>query len=81
MYINIGGTKMNYQQNLETVGIIETAANEMKGLLELAQSYVDANEENHEVQNLGLIIERMTEHINKIYGLFEEKKIDELLNS
>lgn len=80
MYINIGGKKM-IDENAKTVGIIESAAVELKSLIAIAQVFTDGKADNAELKEIDFCLSKMEEHIFKLNNLFENGNIEQLLHS
>ncbi len=72
---------MDKNDKLRTVGIIESAAVELKSLLEIAQKFTDGKANNNDLKEVDFCLSKMEEHVNKLNNLFVENKIEELLNS
>ena len=64
---------------LETLGVIEDAVTELSSYLKIANSFVFCHCYNKEVLHIGLILDKMNEHVEKLYELFTENKLDKLL--
>ncbi len=72
---------MDKKDKLETVGTIESAAVELKSLLDIAQKFTDGKTDNNDLKEIDFCLSKMEEHVNKLNNLFFENKIEELLNS
>lgn len=76
MYVVLrkGGSKMKTLTKKEKraviLGIIESASVELKSCLEMADGYIENNLTIDEVAYLGIIIDKMSEHVDKLYKLF-----------
>ncbi len=72
---------MDINEKLKTVGTIESAAVELKSLLDIAQKFTDGKTDNNDLKEIDFCLTKMEEHVNKLNNLFFENKIEELLNS
>ena len=72
---------MDKKEKLKTVGIIESAAVELKSLLETAQKFTDGKANNRDLKEIDFCLSKMKEHVYKLNNLFSENKIEELLKS
>lgn len=68
------------KDNLKTVGTIESAAVELKSLLDIAQKYTDGKADNKDIKEIDFCLSKMEEHVDKLNKLFNEEKIEMLLN-
>lgn len=80
MYINIGGYKM-IDEKTKTIGIIESAAVELKSLIDIAQTFTDGKSDNNDIKEIDFCLSKMEEHIFKLNNLFQNGNIEKLLNS
>lgn len=64
------------KNKVQIIGIVENAAVELKGYIDLASAYADTHEDNRQVQNISLILDKMKEHIDTLYDLFENNKLE-----
>lgn len=64
-----------------TIGTIESAAVELKCLLDIAQKFTEDKAENEELKGIDFCLSKMEEHVNKLNKLFYEGQIEKLLNS
>lgn len=80
MYINIGGKKM-IDEKAKTIGIIETAAVELKNLLDIAQTFTDGKSDNNDIKEIDFCLSKMEEHVYELNYLFQNGNIEKLLNS
>lgn len=80
MYINIGGKKMIVEK-AKTIGIIETAAVELKNLLDIAQTFTDGKSDNNDIKEIDFCLSKMEEHVYELNYLFQNGNIEKLLNS
>ncbi len=80
MYINIGGKKM-IDEKTKTIGIIETAAVELKNLLDIAQTFTDGKSDNNDIKEIDFCLSKMEEHVYELNYLFQNGNIEKLLNS
>lgn len=60
----------------EIIGTIENAAVELDTYLKIANSYVYAHCYHPEVLHIGLIINKMSEHVEKLHNLFVKDEIE-----
>lgn len=73
---------MNIEKDkLKTVGTIESAAVELKSLLNIAQKFTEDKAENEELKEIDFCLSKMEEHVSKLNKLFYEGQIEKLLNS
>ncbi len=73
---------MNIEKDkLKTVGTIESAAVELKSLLDIAQKFTEDKAENEELKEIDFCLSKMEEHVSKLNKLFYEGQIEKLLNS
>lgn len=70
MYINIGGKKM-IDEKTKTIGIIETAAVELKNLLDIAQTFTDGKSDNNDIKEIDFCLSKMEEHVYELNYLFQ----------
>ena len=68
---------MNKEKEI-IIGIIESAAVELNTYLKIANNYAFLNCSSEAVLHLSLILDKMTEHIEKLHQLFMEDKINSL---
>jgi len=66
-------------EKIKIIGAIESASIELKSYVSVALGYVENNDRIPEVHYLGLIIEKMSEHIENLNNLFYENKIQSVL--
>ena len=64
-----------------TIGTIESAAVELKCLLDIAQTFTDGKSDNKDLKEIDFCLSKMEEHVDKLNKLFYEGKIEKLLNS
>lgn len=69
------------KDKLKTVGTIESAAVELKNLLDIAQTFTDGKSDNKDLKEIDFCLSKMEEHVDKLNKLFYEGKIEKLLNS
>lgn len=78
MYINIGGKKM-IDEKTKTIGIIETAAVELKNLLDIAQTFTDGKSDNNDIKEIDFCLSKMEEHVYELNYLFQNGNIENFL--
>ena len=61
------------------ISIVKNAATELHTYLIIANGYVYNHCYNEELLHIGLLLDKMTEHIDKLNNLFMEDKFDILL--
>lgn len=69
------------KEKFKTLGTIESAAVELKCLLDIAQKFTEEKAENEDLNEIDFCLTKMEEHVNKLNKLFYEGKIEKLLNS
>ena len=72
---------MDKKEKLKNVGIIESAAVELKSLLKTAKKFTDGKANNRDLKEIDFCLSKMEEHVYKLNNLFSENKIEELLKS
>ncbi len=68
-------------KKLKTIGVIETAAVELKNLLDIAQTFTDGKSHNEDLKEVDFCLSKMEEQVNKLNDLFLNGNIENLLNS
>lgn len=66
-------------EQIKIIGTIESASIELKSYISIALDYTENHDAIPEIHYLGLIIEKMYEHIEKLNNLFYENKIQKVL--
>ena len=61
---------MDKKEKLKTVGIIESAAVELKSLLETAQKFTDGKANNRDLKEIDFCLSKMEEHVYKLNNLY-----------
>ena len=67
-------------EKAKTIGIIESAAVELKNLLDIAQTFTDGKSDNNDIKEIDFCLSKMEEHISKLNNLFKNGNIEKLLN-
>ena len=68
------------KENFKTVGTIESIAEELRCLLDIAQKFTDGKSDNKDLKEIDFCLTKMDEHVNKLNKLFYEGKIEQLFN-
>lgn len=67
-------------EKAKTIGIIESAAVELKNLLDIAQTFTDGKSDNNDIKEIDFCLSKMEENISKLNNLFKNGNIEKLLN-
>ncbi len=68
-------------EKTKTIGIIESAAVELKSLIDIAQTFTNGKSDNNDIKEIDFCLSKMEEHIFKLNNLFQNGNIEKLLNS
>lgn len=68
-------------EKTKTIGIIESAAVELKNLLDIAQTFTEGKSDNNDIKEIDFCLSKMEEHVHKLNSLFRNGNIEKLLNS
>jgi|GEM_PF-3061544 hypothetical protein len=68
-------------EKIKTIGVIESAAVELKNLLDIAQTFTDGKSDNDDIKEIDFCLSKMEEQVHKLNSLFKNGNIEKLLNS